>query len=70
MNCKNQLSFSLILGVPLVMQGRMSELDAYVVLSVLLIFFVCATIDYVRSRWLERPLFRRLDVFLEKYHWQ
>ena len=31
-----------------------SELDAY----------------YARSRWLEHPLFRRMDVFLEKYHWQ
>ena len=31
-----------------------SELDAY----------------YVQSRWLERPLFRRMDVSLEKYHWQ
>ena len=42
----------------------------HAVLSVFLIFFVCATIDYGRSRWLERPLFRRMDVSLEKYHWQ
>ena len=45
--------FSFISGVLPVMQGGMSELDAY----------------YTRSRWLERPLFRCMDVFLEKYHW-
>ena len=54
MNCQNQPNFSFISGVPPVMQGGMSELDAY----------------YTRSRWLERPLFRCMDVFLEKYHWQ
>ena len=46
--------FSFISGVPTVMQGGTSELDAY----------------YVRSRWLERLLFRCMDVFLEKYHRQ
>lgn len=42
----------------------------HAVLSVALIFTICAAIDYARSRWLERPLFRRMDVFLEKHHWQ
>lgn len=42
----------------------------HAVFSVVLIFALCAAIDYARSRWLERPLFRRMDVSLAKHNWQ
>ena len=45
-------------------------LALHAVLSVVLTFTLCSAIDYARSRWLERPLFRRMDVFLAKRHWK
>lgn len=42
----------------------------HAVSSVTLIFILCAAIDYARNRWLERSLFRYIDAFLKKHHWQ